>query len=94
MSSQRRFAWIHCLPLRPEPCGLGCQGALFCQLATESPGNVLLVARDTGLPRDSVANVVQVATLDRDTLTDRVGKLSESKLDLVLAGLDIVLGRD
>jgi mRNA interferase MazF len=59
----------------------------------EAPGNVRLTARMTGLPRDSVANVSQVVTVDRATLTDRVGKLTTAKLDLVLAGLDIVLGR-
>jgi mRNA interferase MazF len=59
----------------------------------EAPGNVLLTARSTGLPRDSVANVSQVVTLDRAVLAERVGKLSRPKLDLVLAGIDVVLGR-
>ncbi len=60
---------------------------------SEAPGNVRLTARMTGLPRDSVANVSQIVTLDRTILMDRVGKLTTAKLDLVLAGLDIVLGR-
>jgi mRNA interferase MazF len=59
----------------------------------EAPGNVLLTARSTGLPRDSVANVSQVVTLDRSVLTERVGRLSRPKLDVVLVGLDVVLGR-
>lgn len=59
----------------------------------EAPGNVLLTARSTGLPRDSVANVSQLVTLDRSVLGERVGKLSRPKLDLVLAGIDVVLGR-
>ena len=59
----------------------------------QAPGNVRLTARMTGLPRDSVANVSQIVTVDRAILMDRVGKLTTSKLDLVLAGLDIVLGR-
>jgi len=59
-----------------------------------APGNVMLAARRTGLPKDSVANVSQVITIDRDVLTDRVGHLSESDLQLVLAGIDIVLGRE
>jgi mRNA interferase MazF len=58
-----------------------------------TPGNVSLSARQTGLKRDSVANVSQVTALDREALTERVGKLSQSKLDLVLVGLDVVLGR-
>jgi mRNA interferase MazF len=59
----------------------------------EAPGNVLLPARSSGLPRDSVANVSQIVALDRSFLTERVGRVSRKQLDLVLAGLDVVLGR-
>ena len=59
----------------------------------EAPGNVLLTQRDTGLPKPSVANVSQIATVDRAALTDRAGKLSRQKLELVLKGIDTVLGR-
>lgn len=59
----------------------------------DAPGNVRLSARSTGLPRDSVANVSQIVSLDRAVLTERVGKVSSAKLDLILAGIDIVLGR-
>ena len=57
-----------------------------------APGNVPLAAKATGLPKDSVANVSQIVTLDRGALTDRVGALPEKKLELVLLGVDIVLG--
>ena len=59
-----------------------------------APGNVVLAARRTGLPKDSVANVSQIITIDRELLSDRVGQLIESDLQLVLAGIDIVLGRE
>jgi len=59
----------------------------------DAPGNVRLTGRITGLSRDSVANVSQVVSIDRTLLTERVGKLSRPKVDLVLAGLDVVLGR-
>ena len=59
----------------------------------EAPGNVRLAARATGLSRDSVANVSQVVTVDKATLAEQVGKLTSAKLELVLAGIDIVLGR-
>lgn len=58
-----------------------------------APGNVRLSARTTGLPRDSVANVSQMVALDRSILIERIGALSASKLELVLAGIDTVLGR-
>jgi mRNA interferase MazF len=59
----------------------------------DAPGNVLLTARATGLPKASVANVSQIVTLDRGALTERAGRLSPSNLELVLAGIDVVLGR-
>jgi mRNA interferase MazF len=59
----------------------------------DAPGNVRLSSRSTGLPRDSVANVSQVVTLDRSILTERVGKIPRAKVSLLLSGIDIVLGR-
>lgn len=59
----------------------------------DAPGNVLLTARTTSLPKDSAANVSQVVALDKTLLAERVGKLSRAKVELVLAGLDVVLGR-
>jgi mRNA interferase MazF len=58
-----------------------------------APGNVALPAAATGLPKDSVANVSQIVTLDRSELSERVGKLARAKLELVLSGIDVVLGR-
>jgi mRNA interferase MazF len=58
-----------------------------------APGNLRLTARATGLPRDSVANVSQLVTIDKAFLSERVGKLPSAKLELLLAGIDIVLGR-
>jgi mRNA interferase MazF len=59
----------------------------------DAPGNVSLEARVTGLPKDSVANVSQVVVLDKASLTERVGKLSRTKVGLLLSGIDVVLGR-
>ncbi|HWM15998.1 MAG TPA: type II toxin-antitoxin system PemK/MazF family toxin [Microbacterium sp.] len=59
----------------------------------EAPGNVVLTARATGLPKDSVANVSQMVTLDRTLLAERLGKISVAKLELLLSGIDVVLGR-
>jgi mRNA interferase MazF len=60
---------------------------------SEAPGNVLLPARTTGLPKDSVANVSQIITLDRELLTEEVKKVSKRQLELILSGIDLVLGR-
>lgn len=58
-----------------------------------APGNVLLKARRTGLPKDSVANVSQIVTVDRGILTEQVGRIPSTQLELVLGGIDVVLGR-
>jgi mRNA interferase MazF len=58
-----------------------------------APGNVLLSETATGLPKESVANVSQIVTLDKSDLTERAGKLPKAKLELVLSGVDVVLGR-
>ena len=58
-----------------------------------APGNVLLAARSTSLPKDSVANVSQIVALDRAVLTERGGKLSAVKVELLISGIDVILGR-
>ena len=58
-----------------------------------APGNLSLPSRITGLAKDSVANVSQIVALDKELLTERVGKLPRGKLELLLSGIDVVLGR-
>ncbi len=59
----------------------------------EAPGNVLLAASTTGLPKDSVANVSLIVAIDRQQLSERAGKVSRRHLDQVFSGIDTVLGR-
>ena len=59
----------------------------------DAPGNVFLSAKAAGLPKDSVANVSQIVALDKSDLTELTGKLSRAKMELVLAGIDVILGR-
>lgn len=59
----------------------------------DAPGNVRLSAHETGLDRVSVANVSALVALDKEQLTERTGKVSRRKLELVFAGIDVVLGR-
>jgi mRNA interferase MazF len=58
----------------------------------EAPGNVLIPARAAGLPKDSIANVSQVITIDRDFLTEPAGRLRGELLKNVESGLRLVLG--
>lgn len=57
----------------------------------QAPGNVLLKRRETGLPRDSVANVSQVVTLDKSSFMHKVRTLPGSRLNEVDGGLRLVL---
>jgi mRNA interferase MazF len=57
----------------------------------EAPGNVLVPAKASGLPKDSVANVTQLLTLDEDFLTERAGKVPPRLMVQVDAGLKLVL---
>ena len=57
----------------------------------DAPGNVPLRRRDGDLPRESVANISQLLTLDRRFLTERVGRLSDRRMEEVEAGMRLVL---
>ena len=56
-----------------------------------APGNVVVPARSSGLPRDSVVNISQVLTLDRSFLTEHAGTLPPRLQGSVDAGLRFVL---
>jgi len=79
--NQSRIATVICVPLTSN------------MKWASAPGNVGLSARVTGLPKDSVANVSQIVSLDKTLLTERVGKLPQAKLNMVLAGINLILGR-
>jgi len=79
--NRSRIATVVCVPLTSN---LGW---------ADLPGNVRLTTRATRLPKESVANVSQIVTLDRSVLRKRVAKLPRLKLEAVLDGIDVVLGR-
>jgi mRNA interferase MazF len=57
----------------------------------EAPGNVRLPKRTAGLPAESVVNVTQVHTVDREDLMSRVGRLPAALLRRVEEGLGLAL---
>jgi len=59
-----------------------------------APGNVTLRKGDARLPKPSVVNVSQVATVDKTDLEERIGRLAGATLASVLAGLRLVLEGD
>lgn len=56
------------------------------------PGNVFLPALATGLPRDSVANVTAIVTLEKRDLFEHAGRITPNLSDELDRGLRQVLG--
>lgn len=79
--NRSRIATVICVPLTSN-----------VRLAA-MPGNMLLSAKDTNLDRDSVANVSLITAINRDDIVDYIGTIADSRLQSVLAGLDVLLGR-
>jgi mRNA interferase MazF len=56
-----------------------------------NPGNVLLDPGEANLPRQSVVNVSQIFTFDKDKLQDRIGTLSSERVREILRGINLLL---
>jgi mRNA interferase MazF len=57
----------------------------------EAPGNVLLKKADSGLEKDSVINVSQIITIDKEILTELVGIIGTKYIKKVEQGIKTVL---
>jgi mRNA interferase MazF len=57
-----------------------------------APGNVLCRDRGIGLAKESVINVSQAATLNKDRLTQRIGILPPTLMNEVESGMRLALG--
>ena len=63
-----------------------------CALTTnlkraKDPGNVLLDEGEANLPKQSVIVVSHVSTVDKTQLDERIGTLTEQRIQQVLAGI-------
>jgi len=58
------------------------------------PGNVRLARGEAGVPRPSVVNVTQIATVDRSDLAEKLGHLSSARVREVWDGVQLVLAPD
>ena len=56
-----------------------------------APGNVRVTRRVSGLPHDSLINVSQLITLDKQVFTENVGRLPAQSMRDVEAGIELVL---
>ena len=57
----------------------------------DAPGNFILAAKKTGLPRDSVANVSQIITIDKSFLRDKCRRLDKENMRAIDEGVRLVL---
>lgn len=57
----------------------------------QAPGNVLLPAGRTGLKKDSVANVSQIITIDKQALREEAGRLDAKTMHLIDDGMRLAL---
>ena len=64
------------------------------QALAACPGNVVLSAAESGLDRDSVINITQLVTIDKDDLIDQVGAVAQATLEHIAHGLAMILGLD
>lgn len=65
---------------------------VVCALTTNpakaaEPGNVLLEPGEGGLPKRSVVVVSQISSVEKNRLGERIGALSEGRVEQILAGL-------
>jgi mRNA interferase MazF len=57
----------------------------------EAPGNVLLENGEADLPKQSVANVSQIFTVDKKDLGEKIGSLSRQRVREILDGIRLVI---
>ena len=65
---------------------------VVCALTTNlqkanGPGNVLLDVGEGNLPKQSVVVVSQISSVDKARLGERLGALSDARVEQILAGL-------
>jgi mRNA interferase MazF len=63
-------------------------------ILADAPGNIFLSKEESGLPKDSVINISQIVTLNKDRLTDLVRKVRPVIMKDIESGLKLVLEVD
>jgi len=58
----------------------------------ELPGNVVLKKGEANLPKDCVVNTTQIKSVDKISLKEKIGTLSDKRLIEVYEGMKLVMG--
>jgi len=57
----------------------------------ELPGNVILRKGEANLPKKSVINVTQITTIDKNSIKEKIGSLTEKRMAEVHEGMKLVM---
>lgn len=68
---------------------------VVCSLTTnlnraKAPGNIALTKGEANLPKKSVVNISQIYTVNKSDLIDKIGQVSEKRVDEILEGLNLL----
>ena len=58
----------------------------------ELPGNIVLKKGEANLPKKCVINVTQIKSVDKKSLKEKIGSLSQEKMNQVYEGVKLVMG--
>ncbi|HBE00957.1 MAG: PemK family transcriptional regulator [Spirochaetes bacterium GWF1_41_5] len=56
-------------------------------------GNVRLLKGEGNLPKSCIANITQITTINKSELGEKIGKLSNSKIEEIIAGINFYIKR-
>ncbi len=59
---------------------------------SEAPGNVFIEKEDSGLSKDSVINISQISTIDKNRLVNKVSQVPLDIIRSIESGLKLILG--
>ena len=57
----------------------------------EAPGNILIERVVSGLPKDSVLNISQIYTVDKQSVEQKIGRLPESYIHRIDASIRLIM---
>jgi len=56
------------------------------------PGNIILQKGEANMPKRCVINVTQIKSVDKKSINENIGALSEKRMAEVYQGLKLVMG--
>lgn len=57
----------------------------------ELPGNIVLKKGEANVPKKCVINVIQIKSVDKRSIKEKIGRLPKKRMDEIHAGLKLVM---